>query len=310
MNNTLHIPVLKEEATKFLITDVNGIYVDATLGYGGHTLSILDNTSDNSKVFAIDKDIDAIIYNKSRISNEERRLTLKHGCFSSLDDYAKEWNVYGSVDGILFDLGVSSVHLDNADRGFSFNKNSALDMRFDRSNGKPLSEYINTLSESEIEKILRLYGQEKFAKRIAKNIIKFRKNKEITTTFELVDIINKSVLVNEKNKHNATRSFQALRIFINNELDVLRDILNKSYGILSSNGRLVLITYHSLEERIIKDFMIYTDKKSSLPRKLPIKDEFMKKMFNLVKKVKPQDQEIKINPRSRSARMSILEKVA
>ncbi len=310
MNKAFHTPVLKDDVMKFLITDSNGIYVDATLGYGGHTLGILDNTSQDSKVFGIDKDIDAIVYNKSRMISEKSRLTLKHGCFSSLDEYAKEWNIYGSVSGILFDLGVSSVHLDNPERGFSFNKNANLDMRFDQSGGKTASEYINTLSEVEIEDILRTYGQERYAKRIAKNIIKFRKNKNITTTFELVDIINKSVLINEKNKHNATRSFQALRIFINKELDVLKEILNKSYGLLSTSGRLVLITYHSLEERIIKDFLIYSDENSSTPRKLPIRDEFMRKMFTLIKKIKPQENEIKINPRARSAKLSVLEKVA
>ena len=306
-NTSFHIPVLKSDSIQQLITDENGIYIDATLGYGGHTREILDTTTKNAKIYGIDKDIDAIEFNQNELTNE-KRFTLKHGCFSSLDEYAKSWNIFGSVNGILFDLGVSSVHLDDADRGFSFNKDAPLDMRFNRTTGKTVSDYLNKLPEKEIERILRVYGQEKFSKRIARNIIKYREKNRITNTLELVDIINKSVLVNDKHKHNATRSFQALRIFINNELDVLRDVLEKSFDILAPKGRLVLITYHSLEERVIKDFLIYTDHYLSAPRKMPIKHDFMDKMFNLIKKIKPSDEEIKINPRSRSAKINVLEK--
>ncbi len=308
MNNTdFHTPVMQNEAIEQLLSNENGIYIDATLGYGGHTKLILEKTSAKSKVYAVDKDIDAIRYNKKEFSNE-KRFTLKHGCFSSLDEYTKIWNIYGSVDGILFDLGVSSVHLDDADRGFSFNKNAPLDMRFNRNEGKKVSYYLNELPEKEIERILRVYGQEKFSKRIARNIVKQRKNYPIEKTLELVDIINKSVLVNDKNKHNATRSFQALRIYVNKELDVLKNILEKSFNILAPKGRLVLITYHSLEERVIKDFIIYTDHNLSAPRKMPIKKDFLQKMFSLIKKIKPSADEIATNPRSRSAKINVLEK--
>ena len=208
----------------------------------------------------------------------------------------------------MFDLGVSSVHLDNAERGFSFSQNAPLDMRFDKSGGKKVSDYLNELSEREIERILRVYGQERFSKRIAKNIVKSRENSPIVNTFDLVNIINRSVLVNDKNKHNATRSFQALRIYVNKELDVLRDILEKSYDILAPKGRLVLISYHSLEERVIKDFLFYSDRNLSTPRKMPIKNDFMKKMFNIIKKIKPSKTEIDANPRSRSAKINVLEK--
>ena len=306
-NTSFHIPVLKSDSIQQLITDENGIYIDATLGYGGHTREILDKTTNNARIYGIDKDIDAIEFNQNELTNE-KRFTLKHGCFSSLDEYAKSWNIFGAVNGILFDLGVSSVHLDDADRGFSFNKDAPLDMRFNRSEGKTVSDYLNKLPEKEIERILRVYGQEKFAKRIARNIIKYREKNRITNTLELVDIINKSVLVNDKHKHNATRSFQALRIFINNELDVLKNVLAKSFDILAPKGRLVLISYHSLEERVIKDFLIYTDHYLSAPRKMPIKHDFMDKMFNLIKKIKPSDEEININPRSRSAKINVLEK--
>ena len=306
-NTNFHVPVLKSDSIHQLVTDKNGIYIDATLGYGGHTKAILDMTSEKSKIFGIDKDLDAIDFNNKEFA-DERRFTLKHGCFSSIQDYAKSWNIFGSVNGILFDLGVSSVHLDDANRGFSFSKDAPLDMRFNRTSGKTAADYLNELREEEIEKILRVYGQEKFSKRIAKNIMKFRETKKLKNTLELVDIINKSVLVNDKHKHNATRSFQALRIFINKELDVLKDVLEKSYDVLAHNGRLVLITYHSLEERAIKDFLVFTDKYLSAPRKMPIKPEFMKKMFNLIKKIKPSDSEVKQNPRSRSAKINVLEK--
>ncbi|MDC0415569.1 16S rRNA (cytosine(1402)-N(4))-methyltransferase RsmH [Gammaproteobacteria bacterium] len=306
-NTSFHIPVLKSDSIQQLITDENGIYIDATLGYGGHTREILDKTTNNARIYGIDKDIDAIEFNQNELTNE-KRFTLKHGCFSSLDEYAKSWNIFGAVNGILFDLGVSSVHLDDADRGFSFNKDAPLDMRFNRSEGKTVSDYLNKLPEKEIDRILRVYGQEKFSKRIARNIIKYREKNRITNTLELVDIINKSVLVNDKHKHNATRSFQALRIFINNELDILKNVLAKSFDILAPKGRLVLISYHSLEERVIKDFLIYTDHYLSAPRKMPIKHDFMDKMFNLIKKIKPSDEEININPRSRSAKINVLEK--
>ena len=308
MNNlNLHIPVMKHESVNQLITDKNGIYIDATLGYGGHTRQILADTTEDSQVYAIDKDIEAIEFNQKELTRE-KRFTLKHGCFSSLDEYTQAWNIYGSVNGILFDLGVSSVHLDNAERGFSFSQNAPLDMRFDKSGGKKVSDYLNELSEREIERILRVYGQERFSKRIAKNIVKFRENSPIVNTFDLVNIINRSVLVNDKNKHNATRSFQALRIYVNKELDVLRDILEKSHNILAPKGRLVLISYHSLEERVIKDFLIYSDCNLSTPRKMPIKNDFMKKMFNIIKKIKPSKTEIDANPRSRSAKINVLEK--
>jgi len=307
MNSKSHIPVLKKESIQQLITNIDGVYIDATLGYGGHTRSILDITSKKSKIFGIDKDMDAIEFNSNELCRE-KRFTLKHGCFSSLDEYAKTWNIYGSVNGILFDLGVSSVHLDEAERGFSFNKDAPLDMRFNQLKGKKVSEYLNKLPEKEIERILRVYGQEKFSKRIAKNIIKYRQDHQIKNTLELVNIINKSVLVNDKHKHNATRSFQALRIFVNQELDVLREVLEKSYDVLAPNGRLVLITYHSLEDKVIKDFLIYNDQYLSAPRKMPIKPEFMNKMFNLIKKIKPSEDEITKNPRSRSAKLNVLEK--
>ncbi len=308
MNNmSYHIPVMQTEAIEQLLSERDGVYIDATLGYGGHTKSILEKTSSKSRVFGIDKDNDAIEFNKKELSNE-KRFTLKHGCFSSLDEYAKGWNIYGSVNGILFDLGVSSVHLDSAERGFSFNKDAPLDMRFDTNRGKKVSEYLNELPEKEIERILRVYGQEKFSKRIARNIVKHRANSPIQNTLELVNIINKSVLINDKNKHNATRSFQALRIYVNKELEVLKTILEKSYNILAPKGRLVLITYHSLEERVIKDFIVFTDSNLSSPRKMPIKKEFLDKMFTIIKKIKPSSSEVRMNPRSRSAKVNVLEK--
>jgi len=308
MNNTeLHRSVLKSESIQQLITDIDGIYIDATLGYGGHAKSILETTSNKSRVFGIDKDEDAIKFNLQELTKESR-FTLKQGCFSSLDEYAKTWNIFGSVNGILFDLGVSSVHLDRAERGFSFNKDAPLDMRFNQSKGKKVSEYLNKLPEKEIERILRVYGQEKFSKRIARNIIKYRKDHVIKNTLELVEIINKSVLVNDKHKHNATRSFQALRIYVNRELDVLREVLEKSYDVLAPKGRLVLITYHSLEDKVIKDFLIFNDQYLSAPRKMPITPDFMNKMFNLIKKIKPSEDEITINPRARSAKLNVLEK--
>jgi 16S rRNA (cytosine1402-N4)-methyltransferase len=239
----------------------------------------------------------------------DKRFTLKHGCFSELENFSREWGIHGSINGILFDLGVSSHHLDEANRGFSFNKNGPIDMRFDRSSGISACEWLETVDEQTLSYVIWKYGDERYSRRIARAIVYQRDKEKILDTDHLAKIVDRAMPRNEKHKHNATRTFQAIRIFINKELEVLKDVLSNSYNILAPKGRLVLLTYHSLEDRVIKDFLAVTDENISTPRNLPIKNEFLKKMFNIVaKSIKPGKDEVDFNPRSRSAKLNILEK--
>ena len=286
----------------------SGTYVDATFGFGGHSKKILDCLDSEGQLYAVDKDTYAVSMVREDIASD-KRFTLKHGCFSDLENYSKEWGIHGSINGILFDLGVSSHHLDEASRGFSFNKNGPIDMRFDQSCGISACEWLETVDEQTLSYVIWKYGDERYSRRIARAIVYQRGKERIADTDHLAKIIDRAMPRNEKNKHNATRTFQAIRIFINKELEVLKDVLSNSYNILAPKGRLVLLTYHSLEDRVIKDFLAVTDENISTPRNLPIKSEFLKKMFNIVSKsIKPSKDEINLNPRSRSAKLNILEK--
>ncbi len=303
-----HTPVMLNQVIKGLNVTTGRNYIDATFGFGGHSKKILELLESDGKLFGIDKDLDAIKSAKQSILND-KRFTLKHGCFSSLEKFTKEWGVYGAVNGILFDLGVSSHHLDSPDRGFSFKNNGLIDMRFDQSYGKSAREWITNVDEKTLSDIIWKYGDERYSKRIAKEIIFKRGKEKISSTDQLAKIIDKAIPKNEKNKHNATRTFQAIRIFINNELEILKDALHNSYNILAPKGRLVLITYHSLEDRVIKDFLRHTDKNLSTPKNLPIQSEFLTKMYEWVSKsIKPEEGEVASNPRARSAKLNILEK--
>ncbi len=303
-----HIPVMLNQSINAMKIVPNGTYVDATFGFGGHSRKILDALDSDGRLYAIDKDTYAINMIREDIISD-KRFTLKHGCFSELENFSREWGIYGSINGILFDLGVSSHHLDEAGRGFSFNKNGPIDMRFDQSSGISACEWLETVDEQTLSHVIWKYGDERYSRRIARAIVYQREQEKISDTGQLAKIIDKAMPRNEKHKHNATRTFQAIRIFMNKELEVLKDVLSNSYNILAPKGRLVLLTYHSLEDRVIKNFLAVTDENISTPRNLPIKNEFLKKMFNIVaKSIKPDKDEIDLNPRSRSAKLNILEK--
>jgi 16S rRNA (cytosine1402-N4)-methyltransferase len=303
-----HIPVMLNQSIDGMKILPNGTYVDATFGFGGHSKKILDSLDSDGRLYAVDKDEYAINMIREDVAND-KRFTLKHGCFSELENFSREWGIHGSINGILFDLGVSSHHLDEADRGFSFNKNGPIDMRFDRSSGISACEWLETVDEQTLSYVIWKYGDERYSRRIARAIVYQRDKEKILDTDHLAKIVDRAMPRNEKHKHNATRTFQAIRIFINKELEVLKDVLSNSYNILAPKGRLVLLTYHSLEDRVIKDFLAVTDENISTPRNLPIKNEFLKKMFNIVaKSIKPGKDEVDFNPRSRSAKLNILEK--
>ena len=308
MNLSKHIPVMLEKSIDAMKITPSGTYVDATFGFGGHSKKILDYLDDDGRLYAVDKDTDAINMARDDVA-KDKRFTLKHGCFSELENFSRDWGIHGSINGILFDLGVSSYHLDEAERGFSFNKCGPIDMRFNQSSGISACEWLETVDEQTLAHVIWKYGDERYSRRIARAIVHQRDREKISNTDQLAKIVDRAMPRNEKNKHNATRTFQAIRIFINKELEVLKDVLSNSYNILAPKGRLVLLTYHSLEDRVIKDFLAVTDENISTPRNLPIKSEFLKKMFNIVSKsIKPSKDEIDINPRSRSAKLNILEK--
>mgnify|MGYP001186900215 FL=1 len=304
-----HKPVMLDESIDSLNIQKNGCYVDATFGSGGHSSEILAKIGENGLLFSLDKDHDVFKSMSTKLSSD-KRFKLVHGCFSELEKHTKNWGVHGSVNGILFDLGVSSHHLDTAEREFSFKNNGRVDMRFNYNSGTSAHKLINTAKEEELARIIWEYGEERYSRKIARGITSARKSSPIDSTLQLAEIINKCLPKSDINKNKATRTFQAIRIFVNKELDVLKKALNDSYYILAPSGRLVLITYHSLEDRVIKDFLIHTDQNLSTPKKLPIEGEFLSKMFKFIRKsIKPSVDEITANRRSRSAKLSVLERI-
>tara|TARA_B100000945_G_C20391785_1_gene602663 strand:+ start:599 stop:1525 length:927 start_codon:yes stop_codon:yes gene_type:complete len=304
-----HTPVMLDQSIKCLDIQRDGCYIDATFGSGGHSLEILSKIGEKGLLFSLDKDHDVFVSLHKKFQSD-KRFKLEHGCFSDLEKYTKNWGVYGSVNGILFDLGVSSHHLDTADRGFSFQNDGKVDMRFNYNSGISAHELINKADEEELANIIWKYGEERYSRKIAHGIVSARKVSSINSTSQLSNIVNKCIPKSDIKKNNATRTFQAIRIFVNKELDVLKKALDSSYDILAPSGRLVLITYHSLEDRVIKNFLIHTDKNLSTPKKLPVEGQFLSKMFKFINKsIKPSAHEIAANRRSRSAKLSVLERI-
>ena len=245
-----HKPVLYDEVIENIITDKDAVYVDCTLGGGGHTQGILENSSKNSKVIAIDQDIEAIEFAKKRLENYDNFKVFQDN-FKNIDTVVYLAG-FEKVDRILMDIGVSSNQLDNAKRGFSYRFCAKLDMRMDKSLKLSAYDVVNTFSEKEIADIIYKYGEEPKSRKIARNIVEYRKNKKIETTTELAEIVIKSIGKSMK-RHPAKRTFQAIRIFVNKELEVLTQTLDKAVNLLNDRGRLLVITFHSLEDRIVKE---------------------------------------------------------
>ena len=306
----MHISVLLKESIEGLNLKENGIYLDCTLGYAGHSSEILKRIK-NGYLFAIDQDEDAIKSSEEKLSKIGNNFTIIKSNFKDLKRELNKRNV-NFVDGILFDLGVSSVQLDEVERGFSYHNDSKLDMRMDKSATLTAENVVNTYSESKLTEIFYKFGEEKYSKSIARNIVKYRENKRIETTLELADIISKSVPFKAKKDHHPARQvFQAIRIEVNHELDILEDSLKDALSILNVGGRLCVITFHSLEDRIVKNvFKEYTDidpKVKGLPN---IPDEYLPN-FKLINKsvIVPTIEEIEKNNRSRSAKLRIIERI-
>ena len=306
----MHISVLLNESIEGLNLKEDGIYVDCTLGYAGHSSEILRRVR-RGYLFAIDQDKDAILYSRKKLSEIGNNFTIIKSNFSCLKEELKKREVE-FVDGFLFDLGVSSVQLDETDRGFSYHNDAKLDMRMDQDAKLSAYDVVNTYSESKLKEIFFKYGEEKYAGSIAKNIVKYRENKKIETTLELVDIIQNSVPMKAKREHHPARKvFQAIRIEVNHELDVLEGALKDALSMLNIGGRICVITFHSLEDRIVKNvFKEYTEVDPKV-KGLPDIPSFYLPNFRLVNKdvIVPSDVELENNNRSRSAKLRIIERI-
>lgn len=306
----MHQSVLLDESIKGLAIKDGGIYFDGTFGRGGHSQEILNHLDAKGRLYAIDKDLEAIAHSKERFGTD-KRFHIFQGSFARIAEFATEAGVLGKVDGILLDLGVSSPQLDNPERGFSFMQQGPLDMRMDLSQPLSAAEFVNHAEADEMAAIFRLYGEERFAGRIARAIVTARKEAPITTTLQLAEIVKEANPKWEKHKHPATRVFQAIRIHVNQELNDLKSCLEQCIEVLAPGGRLAVISFHSLEDRIVKQFMRDKEQGEKLPSEIPIRYEEMKSNFKRVgKAIMPQEKEVKENVRARSAVLRIGEKLA
>ncbi len=306
----MHESVLLEEAIQYLNIIENGIYVDATLGYGGHSNEILRRLK-RGFLFAFDQDSEAILISKNKLEQTSSNFKIIHSNFKDMKNQLALENI-NEVDGIIFDLGVSSPQIDDGSRGFSFMKNAKLDMRMDQESHVSAYEIINYYSDTDLFKIFISYGEEKFSKPIAKKIVELRKTKQIETTFDLVDVIKAAVPFKYYiNNHPERRIFQAIRIEVNKELDVLKKTLPEAIKLLKPKGRLVVITFHSLEDRIVKNiFKEYTDIPDIIKGDPNISDEYLPK-YKLVttKPIIPSEKEMNNNRRSQSAKLRVIERI-
>lgn len=312
MNQTSsqHITVLLHEAVEGLAIKPEGIYIDGTFGRGGHSRLILSQLAAQGRLIAIDRDPRAIA---EANTIQDPRFRIIHSAFSALPEICQSLDLVGKVDGILLDLGVSSPQLDEAERGFSFMRDGPLDMRMDTTKGLSAAQWLAQVSVDDLAWVLKEFGEERFAKRIAQAVVSYNKsaNEKITRTLQLAEIIAAAVPFKDKHKHPATRSFQAIRIFINSELDELEKALQSALSVLAPQGRLSIISFHSLEDRMVKQFMRKHSKGEAVPKGLPILESELTKNIPLKtigKAIMPSEAEIAANSRSRSAVLRIAEK--
>lgn len=302
-----HQPVMLFEVLEALNIEPNGIYVDCTFGRGGHSKEILKRLGPDGRLLVIDQDPQAVTHAQDLFANE-KRIVIEQQNFSHLTELANKYDFINKTNGILFDLGVSSPQLDDAERGFSFLQEGPLDMRMNFKHGITAAEWLRQVNKNELESVIREYGQERYAKKIAKTIVNQQKLKPLETTTQLAELVQRVVGISSEKKHPATRTFQAIRIFINKELDSLAKALEECLDLLAMSGRLLVITFHSLEEQLVKNF-IKKHTQSKLPRKLPVADQFRPSIKKVSKPVMPTEAEIQDNPRARSAKLYILEKI-
>lgn len=307
MSAALHITVLLEEAVEALAIKPDGVYVDGTFGRGGHSRAVLARLGPNGKLIAFDRDPVAVAAGEAL---KDPRFELVHAPFSDFAEALAERGVE-HVDGVLLDLGVSSPQLDEAERGMSFRFDAPLDMRMDTSRGMTAAEWLADAPVADITRVLREYGEERFAYEIAKALVAARTGGLVATTGQLAALVEKTVWTREPGQHPATRTFQALRIFVNQELEELSLVLPQVVAALAAGGRLVVISFHSLEDRIVKRFMRDASRPPQLPARLPVRAADMPKpkLALVGKAVRPSDEEVSANPRSRSAVMRVAERL-
>jgi 16S rRNA (cytosine1402-N4)-methyltransferase len=306
---TAHQSVLLEEALTGLAIQADGIYVDGTFGRGGHSEAILARLGPKGRLIAIDKDLTAVAHAKAHFS-QDPRFTIVHGSYARLAEFAGQTGVSGQINGILLDLGVSSPQLDEAERGFSFMKDGPLDMRMDTSQRLDAKSFVNQAKAEEMVQIFREFGEERFAGRIARAIVAARDEQEILTTRELAEIVKAANPKWEKHKHPATRVFQAIRMHVNDELGELKSCLKQAVEQLGVGGRLAVISFHSLEDRVVKQFMRDREEGQRPPKGVPIRHEELQTDFKRVgKAIKPSSEEVDSNVRARSAVLRIGEKI-
>lgn len=299
-----------DEAVAALAIGTDGIYVDGTYGRGGHTGEILRRLGPQGSLLAIDKDPDAVRAAQAQFGSDTR-FSIERGSFAQLKEFVAQRGWIGRVRGLLLDLGVSSPQLDDAQRGFSFQNEGPLDMRMDPHAGESAAQWLARARETDIAQVLRDYGDERFAKRIARAIVYAREQEPIVSTRQLANIVSNAVRTREPGKHPATRSFQALRIFINNELSDLEKVLDDALDALAVGGRIVVISFHSLEDRIVKRFMRDKARGDDFPRGMPVThDQMHPRVRVLGRPVFPGEAEIDVNPRARSAVLRAAEKLA
>lgn len=310
-----HITVLLHEAVNGLALKENGIYIDGTFGRGGHSRLILSKLSPNGRLIGVDRDPRAIA-EAQKI--QDPRFQIEHNSFSHIPEICEKLNLVGKIDGILLDLGVSSPQLDEVERGFSFMKDGPLDMRMDTTQGLSAAEWLKQVSVEDLTWVLKTFGEERFAKRIATAIVDYNKSAAkngtefLSRTSQLAELISQAVPFKDKHKHPATRSFQAIRIFINSELDELESVLNSALDMLAPEGRLSIISFHSLEDRMVKHFMKKQSKGEDIPKGLPLREDQIQrnqKLKLIGKAIQPSEAEIQANPRSRSAVLRVAERI-
>lgn len=307
-----HVPIMLDECVLGLNIKEDGVYVDATIGGAGHSMEIAKRLNQNGVLIGIDKDETAVSVSKQRLKDAKCKVVIVHDDFRNIKSILENLNIK-KVDGILADLGVSSYQIDEASRGFSYNKDAGLDMRMDKTSSLDAEKVVNTYSEKDLVKILFEYGEERYARQIVRNIIKHRQIKPIKTTLELRKIIEESVPSFELHKGGsvAKKTFQALRIEVNHELDALGKLLDDMIGLLNKNGRICIITFHSLEDRLVKSKFSVESRDCICDKSLPICVCHHKKSIKLITKkpIVPEEEELKLNSRSSSSKLRIAEKI-
>ena len=307
MNAYQHQPVLLDEAVSSLNIQASGVYLDGTFGRGGHSRAIIARLTEQGRLLALDKDPEAVASGLEQLGDDSR-FSIVQGSFADMDQVVHGWGVTGAVEGILLDLGVSSPQLDNPERGFSFMEDGPLDMRMDPTQGISAAQWLAEATEREMSRVFWEFGEERHGRRIARSIMMARQQQPLVRTSQLAGLIEKTIGRHER-KHPATRCFQAIRIHMNNELDELARGLEASIQQLRPGGRLVAISFHSLEDRLVKRTFRESARPGQVRRNIPEHPDWKPRLKLISKAVRPSEQEVSVNPRARSAVMRVAERL-